>query len=239
MKRVLVVLAVLGALAAWPTASGAATFKGTVVAKERGKLLVASPAGLVRAVSGRAALGARVTVNAGSAKVVGRAHTAHLRGVVIRRLGATMYISSNHHVVAVRNAKTRLLSSANDTTPAPSAPAAGDVVSTTVTVTNNGLDEDETDTVGHQGSVQIQAQVVSVAAGTVTLLINGQQVPVNLPAGLTLPASLVGQTVTLTLNTDEQDGDDNDEGDDEQDGHNNDQGDDEEDDDNGDGGDDG
>jgi hypothetical protein len=83
-----------------------------------------------------------------------------------------------------------------------------------VTVTNTGLDEDETETVGHQGSVQIQAQVVSVAAGTVTLLINGTQVPVNLPAGLTLPSSLVGQTVTLTLNTGDQ-GDD-DQGDDDQ-----------------------
>jgi hypothetical protein len=225
MKRVLVVLAVLGALAAWPAASGAATFKGTVVAKERGKLLVASPAGLVRAVSGRATLGARVSVSGGSATIVGRAKTAHLRGVVIRRIGALMYISSNHHVVAVRNAKTRQLSAANATTPVPgtpttapsttTAPAPGDVVSTTVTVTNNGLDEDETDTVGHQGSVQIQAQVVSVAAGTVTLLINGTQVPVNLPAGLTLPASLVGQMVTLTLNTGEQ-GDDNDQGDDDQ-----------------------
>jgi hypothetical protein len=217
MKRVLVVLTVLGAVAAWPAASGAGTFKGTVVAKDRGKLLVASPAGLVRAVSGRATLGARVSVNGGSATVVGRARTAHLRGVVIRRLGATMFISSNHHVVAVHNAKLRALSSANDTTPAPATPAPGDVVSTTVTVTNNGLDEDETDTVGHQGSVQIQAQVVSVAAGTVTLLINGTQVPVNLPAGLTLPSSLVGQTVTLTLNTDEQNGDDDDQGDDEHD----------------------
>jgi hypothetical protein len=230
MKRAFVILAILGAVAAWPAASGAATFKGTVVAKERGKLLVASPAGLVRAVSGRAALGARVIVNGGSAKVVGRAHTAHLRGVVIRRLGATMYISSNHHVVAVRNAKTRLLSSANDTTPAPTTPTtpttptAGAVVSTTVTVTDTGLDEDQTDVVGHQGSVQIQAQVVSVAAGTVTLLINGTQVPVNLPAGLTLPATLVGQTVTLTLNTDEQDGDNNQQGDDQQEGDNGDDG---------------
>jgi hypothetical protein len=145
-----------------------------------------------------------------------------------------MYISSNHHVVAVRNAKTRQLSSANDTTPVPgtpttapsttTAPAPGDVVSTTVTVTNNGLDEDETDTVGHQGSVQIQAQITKVAAGTVSLLINGKEVSVNLPAGLTLPASLVGQTVTLTLNTDEQDGDNNDQGDDQQEGDNSDGG---------------
>jgi hypothetical protein len=208
MKRVLFVLAVLGVMAALPATSGAGTFKGTVVAKERGKLLVASPSGVIRAVSGRATLGARVTVNGGSATVVGRTRTAHVRGVVIRRIGAVMYISSNHHVVAVRNAKTRKLSSAAVTTPAPTTPptpAAGDVVASTVTVTSTGLDEDETDTVGHAASVQIQAQIVKVAAGSVTLLISGKEVSVNLPSGLTLPASLVGQTVTLNLNTDDQD----------------------------------
>jgi hypothetical protein len=213
MKRVLVVLAVLGVVAAWPAASGAATFKGTVVAKERGKLLVASPAGVIRAVSGRATPGARVSVTGGSATVVGRTHTARVRGVVIRRIGAVMYISSNHHVVAVRNAKTRKLSSASDTTPAPTtptAPAPGDVVTTDVTIANGGLDEDDSETVGHASSVEIQAQIVSVGVGTVTLLINGAQVPVSLPAGLTLPASVVGQMVSLRLNLDEQSGDEGD-----------------------------
>jgi hypothetical protein len=227
MKRVLLVLAVLGIVAAAPATAGAATFKGTVVAKERGKLLVASPTGAVSAVAGRAALGSRVTVTGGSARVVGRATTARVRGIVIRRLGATMYISSNHHVVAVRSAKTRKLSSANDTTPAPGAttpapatttPAPGDVVSTTVTVTASGLDEDDSQTVGHAGSVVIQAQIVSVGAGTVTVLVNGVQVPVSLPAGLTLPASLVGQTVSLTLNLDNQN-DDNEQDDDQGDDH--------------------
>lgn len=227
MKRLLLVLALLGVAAAAPASSGAATFGGTVVAKERGKLLVASPAGLVRAVSGRATLGARVSVDAGRVKVVGRASTARVRGVVIRRLGAMMYISSNGHAIAVRSARTRALSSATDTTPAAgtttTVPAPGDVVSTTVTVTTDGLDEDETDTVGHQGAVQIQAQVVAVSAGTVTLLVNGVQVPVNLPAGLTLPSSLVGQTVSLALNADDQD-DDNSDQDDDEDGANDDGG---------------
>jgi hypothetical protein len=33
----------------------------------------------------------------------------------------------------------------------------------------------------------------------VTLSVNGQSLTVNLPAGLTLPASVVGQTVTFTV----------------------------------------
>jgi hypothetical protein len=113
-----------------------------------------------------------------------------------------MYISSNHHVVAVRTG-VRRLASANGT-----APAAGDVVSTDVTIANGELDEDDTSTVGHTSAVEIQAQIVSVGAGTVTLLINGVQVPVSLPAGLTLPASVVGQTVSLKLDLDQQAADD-------------------------------
>ena len=41
--------------------------------------------------------------------------------------------------------------------------------------------------------------------------VQGQTLTVNLPAGLTLPASLVGQTVTITLSLkqDDNQGDDN------------------------------
>jgi hypothetical protein len=221
MKRVSLILAVLGVLAVWPAAAGAATFKGTVVAKERGKLLVVSPGGGLQAVSGRAVIGSRVAVSGGSVRVIGRVHTAHIRGIVVRRVGTTMVLSSNHHLVALRHA--RQLASASDTTPVPGAPTTapsnattatpGDVVSTNVTIANGGLDEDDLETVGHAGSVVVQAQIVSVGAGTVTLLVNGTQVPVSLPAGLTLPASVVGQMVSLTLNLDDQN-DDNDQADD-------------------------
>jgi hypothetical protein len=227
MKRVLVVVAALGVLAAWPATSGAATFKGTVVAKERGKLLVASPSGIIQAVSGRAVLGSRVAVSGGSARVVGRAQTARIRGVVIRSIGTTMYISSNHHVVAVRHAKARKLASANDTTPVPTTPTTAPTTTTTpalptagtnvvvnTAVGQNGLDEDDLEVTGHTGTVVVQAQIVAVGAGTVTLLINGAQVPVSLPAGLTLPASLVGQTVSLTLNLDDQNGEQDEQDDD-------------------------
>ena len=60
----------------------------------------------------------------------------------------------------------------------------------------------------------MQATIAAVGVGTVTLNVQGQTLTVNLPAGLTLPASLVGQTVTITLSLNQDDndsqGDDND-----------------------------
>ena len=68
-------------------------------------------------------------------------------------------------------------------------------------------------------SIAVQATVKAVAAGSVTVDVQGQSLTVPLPGGLTLPASLVGQTVTLDLSLaadDDQGGDrgDDDRGDD-------------------------
>src|SRR4029079_2377091 len=57
-------------------------------------------------------------------------------------------------------------------------------------------------------TLTIQATVKAVAAGSVTLDVQGQSVAVPLPAGLTLPATLVGKTVTLNVSLDDQQGDD-------------------------------
>jgi hypothetical protein len=207
MKRVLPIIAAVAAVVAvWPAASGATTFKGVVVARQHGALLVASRSGAVQSVSGRAAIGSRVTVSGGRAEVVGRAHVARVRGVLVRRVGSTMFLSSNRHLVAVHTA--RVLASAGNGTP-----QQGDMVSTQVTIQNGGeLDEESTDDLGpsNESALQVQAQVAAVGAGTVTLTVGTQTLTVQLPAGLTLPASLVGQTVTLSLSLDDQ----NDQGDD-------------------------
>jgi hypothetical protein len=47
--------------------------------------------------------------------------------------------------------------------------------------------------------VTVQATVAAVASGSVTLTVNGQTLTVPLPQGLTLPATVVGRTVTLQL----------------------------------------
>ncbi len=204
MKRLFLFLVALAAVGAWPAVSSASTFKGVVVAHEGSHVLVASPAGVVRAAAGHAAVGSRVTVGGGRLAVVGRTRTAHVRGIVVRRSGATMFLSSNRHLLAVR-----------DTTPAP-APQPGDVVSSTVGIAANGaLDDEQDDDVGQaqSGTIQVQALVAAVGNGTVTLTVSGQSLTVSLPGGLTLPASLVGQTVTIELtvagaNGDEQGDDD-------------------------------
>jgi hypothetical protein len=212
MKKLkgLVLLAAVAAVGAalWPAAGGAATFKGVVVARERGTLLVASPAGLVRAVRGSAAVGSRVVLGDGHATVVGRASQAHVRGIVVRHVGTTLFISSNRHLLALHTA--RVLA----TTPLPnSSPTPGTIVSAQVGIANGQLDEqDETD-VGQvsSNSITVQATVAAVAPGSVTLTVQGQTLTVPLPAGLTLPASLVGQTVTVQLSlggTDNQGDDD-------------------------------
>jgi hypothetical protein len=197
LKGFLLLAAVAVAAAAlWPAAGSAATFKGVVVARERGTLLVASPAGVVRAVSGSAAVGARVVLGGGHATVVGRASTARIRGIVVRRVGTTLFVSSNRHLLALH--KARVLA---DTTPGTTPAAPGTVVSAQVGITNGQLDEqDETD-VGQisSSSISVQATIASVAAGLVTLTVQGQTLTVPLPAGLTLPASLIGQTVTIQL----------------------------------------
>ena len=203
MKRLLFVLLVGATVAAWPAGAGAATFKGVVVGKLRGSVLVASPAGLVSALSGKAKIGSRVESVGGRLVIVGHATTTRIRGIVFRRIGATTFISSGGHLLAVHSA--RRLATANDTSPpaaGPGTPAPGTVVTAQVGITDNGqLDEQSEDDVGttSAGTIPVQAVVAAVGAGTVTLTVNGQSLTVPLPAGLTLPSSIVGQTVTLNL----------------------------------------
>ncbi len=212
MKRLALILALAGAAAVLPVGAGAspASFKGVVVGKLRGVVLVAPSSGVVRALSGRAAVGSRVELVGGRLVVVGRSHSARVRGIVVRRIGTTMILSSNKHLVAIHTG--RRLASANDTTPPPAGPTAGDEVTAQVTVGSNGqLDEESEDDNGpsNESSIQVQAVVAAVGVGTVTLMVNGQTFVVPLPAGLTLPSSVVGQTVTLNLSLDGQ----NDQGD--------------------------
>ena len=224
MKRVVFpVIAGALVLAASAAASpSAVAVRGVVVGKQHGVLLVASPRGLVRAVSGRASMGSRVLVRSG--RIVGRAgraHTARIQGVVLRRSGKLTFLSAGRHLLVV-HAAARRLASLQDTAPAP-----GTVVQQTVSFDDQGnLDDQGEQQLGQSSQVQIQATVQAVGTGTVTLVItdaNNQQqtLTIPLPAGLTLPTTLVGTQVTLNVSfangqptASEQD--DNQQGDDEQ-----------------------
>ena len=215
MKRLTLIALAAAVLGVWPAASSAATFTGVVVGKQHGALLVASPAGVIRTVSGNAAIGSRITLSGGHAVVVGRAHTARVRGIVVRRVGQIVFLSSNRHLVAVHMGARRLASVT--TTPAPAIPPAtttttplvpGQVVSSQVTIQNGELDEDSTQNLGSSGAstLQVQATISAVGVGTVTLTVGTQTLTVPLPGGLTLPASMIGQTVTLSVSLGGHDG---------------------------------
>lgn len=204
MKRVLFISAIAAVAVAWPAGASAATFRGVVVGKLRGSVLVAAPSGVVQALAGHAAVGSKVGWSDGRLVVLGHSTTARIRGIVFRRLGATMFISSSGHLIAVHTG--RRLASANDTPPSPASSgtggAPGTVVDTQVGITGSGqLDEESEDDVGSvsASTIPVQAVVSAVGIGTVTLTVNGQTLTVQLPAGLTLPSSFVGQTVTLNL----------------------------------------
>ena len=199
MKRFLAIVTVLAASAVWPALSGAATFKGVVVGSQHGTLLVAAPGGNVTAVAGRASVGSRVTVSGRTVRVVGRSSRAVVRGVVVGRTATTMFLSAGRHLLAVRTGRH---TSSVGSTPVPLVPQPGHKISATLHISGGGqLDDEGEDDLGpaSPSPVSVQATVSAVAPGSVTLTVNGQTLTVPLPAGLTLPATLVGTTVTLQL----------------------------------------
>lgn len=202
MKKLLVLTALTLAAAVVPMSAGAAASapSGVVVARSGHLIAIASPNGAVRAVksASRARIGARVRVSGSSVRVVGRARSAHIRGVVVRRSAGRLVLAAGRSLVNVRAAATRRLSGVSG---GGGGPAPGTIVDTTTAVTPSGqLALTSMTSGGSVGSIQIQATVKSVAPGMIVLTVNGQPVEFKLPAGLILPASLVGQTVTLTVN---------------------------------------
>jgi hypothetical protein len=226
MKKLVLAAAVVGTVAIFPSAAPAAqAFAGVVVAKSGSSLAVASRSGAITTVRTRvhARIGARVRVSGSSVRVIGFAHRVRIHAVVVRRSGATTFLAGGHSLLAVRSG--RQLASVVATQP-----GTGSVINTTATVTQSGqLNAGTTQVVGQTSSAQVQAMVTAVGPGTITVSVNGQPLTIPLPAGIQLPASLVGQTVTLNLTLaggqvtaeDEDQGDNDDQGDD-----NDDQGDD-------------
>ena len=218
MKRLLLPVAaamVLFVAGSAVAARSAGSLRGVVVGHQHGVLLVASSRGLVRAVAGRAEVGERVLVRGGRlAAVAGRAQRALIHGVVVRRNGRLTFLSASGHLLVVHARRT--VASTGGSGPAP-----GTVVQQTVSFDQGSLDDQGEQDLGQTGQTQIQAQVAAVGQGSITLTVNGQPLVIQLPAGLTLPSSLVGTTVTLNVSfaggqaTAENDqGDQNDQGDD-------------------------
>jgi len=185
MKKLLVAT-VVGAGLLFPATALAGTFGGVVVGKGVGNLAVVGKSGVVRTVHSRAnlRLGARVRVRGMSVRSFGVASRARIRGVVVRRVARTTFLAAGGSLLPLR---------------ASSAPAAGTVVNAVVAIAGGQLIQQSLQAVGHDDRVTVQARVTAVGPGTLTVTINGQSLTLRLPAGIQLPASLVGQSVTLTV----------------------------------------
>ncbi len=227
MKKLILVTAVVAAFA-FPTGALAGTFTGVVVGKSGSNIAVASNSGTVRTVHTRAhpRLGARVRVNGAAVRILGLAHRARIHAVVVKRVGGATLVAAGRSLLAIRSSGRRLSSLTG------SGPATGAVVNSTVDIANGQLTQQSMQVVGQTGSARVQAQVTAVGPGTITVLVNGQPFSISLPAGIQLPASLVGQFVTLNLTLAQSGatataGDDNEnENDDQDEDQNDDQGDD-------------
>jgi hypothetical protein len=190
MKK-LAVAAVVVAAAVFPTTALAGTFTGVVVGKGGGMLAIAAKSGLVRTVPSRAhlRLGARVHVNGTAVRSFGVAGRARVHAVVIRRSGRTTFLAAGRSLLAMRAA---------------TAPSTGAVVDATVAIGGGALTQQSVRIVGHDDRVTVQATVAAVGQGTITVSINGQSLTLRLPAGIQLPATLVGQSVTLTVKVEDE-----------------------------------
>jgi hypothetical protein len=185
LSKVLVAVAV-GALAA-PALAGAAqtpSTHGVVVQRDAkaGVVVVATKSGKLLRVNvakpGKIAMGTVLKVVGTKVTVMGRAHKAKLRGVVVRRHRHSFALAGNGSVLAV-------------TSPTP--PAPGQQVTTTVQVTPTALDDDDGDdqVLGQQvASLELRGTVVSQTATTLMLAVT------NFADGLSIA---IGNVVVPTL----------------------------------------
>jgi hypothetical protein len=197
MKKLLFA-AVVAAVVLFPTSALASTFTGIVVAKGGGSVAVASKGGLVRTVHSNAhvRLGARVHVNGTAVRSFGIAHRARIHGVVVRRVHGTTFLAAGRSLLALRSRSGRRLAALG--------PTSGAVVNANVAIGSGQLTQQSLQVVGHERRVTIQALVTAVGPGSITVSVNGQPLKIALPAGIQLPASLVGQFVTLTIKIEDE-----------------------------------
>ena len=221
MKRfaLLFAAAVAVIVIALPATAGAATFRGVVIAKDsaRKALVTASSNGTVRTVRVQASfkrigVGGRVAVraarlpdgtfSASTVKRVGKTRRAHVRGTVVKKLGARLVISAGGSVFALRvRGKTGASEGAGGL-------QAGDKVDCDARLKNGGLEagEGDIDEVGHDDHLVLEGIYLDTADdGTIELaVVHRGRVYVTVPDGMDVPALAPGDEVALevTINED-------------------------------------
>jgi hypothetical protein len=205
--RLLVGIATLLVIAL-PAQARASGFSGVVVAKQlhRGTIVIASRGGAGLTVRGNVAnvrLGDRVrlqgarlrdgTVKASGLRVLARIHRATIRGTVVRALAHTTLVATGRSVIVIHSA-TRAVASASDN---------GDLKTGAraefhVRIEDELFENAPPLMLGQVAQVEIEGSVVSVSPFVVS--IEGLPIPITVPSGVTLPATLApGQRIELTV----------------------------------------
>jgi hypothetical protein len=183
---------------ALPAQAKAASFSGTVVAKQHGTMLLVGARGAGRTIHlspARVRLGDRVAVQGRSVRVLGHADHAVVRGVVVRQLRSRLLVADGGSVLAIRFAHARSTASAGDH----GGLQPGDVMQVGVSIQNDELDEDGVPVqLGQATTAQIEGRIVSLSPLVVS--VEGLPITIAVPAGTTLPATLApGDRIELTV----------------------------------------
>jgi len=201
MRRGLIAaaLAAAGVLAV-PAAASAASLQGVVVQKSAHArtIAVAGANGRVLVAHVRTArsarLGAKVTLAghmrsdgtfaASSMRTIGRSHQARVSGIVARRGHRGFLLSAGGTMLAVQSHETH---------------SVGQPLTTTVTVSQEGLDEDDqaqtTSRVEVSGVVGALTPATATTPGSLTITIGNQSIVFAVPAGSDLGTLAVGDFV--------------------------------------------
>jgi hypothetical protein len=204
MKRLVLFLIVAAAL----LAPSAALASGVVLKVQHATHLVAVTNGKTKVALVHTAAGLRVgqrvtltgrrlrngTLAASSIRVVGRAHTVHFRGLLLKKSGARMLLSAGGAIIAVHRGA-RTTSSPNDT-----GPQTGATVDVTATVgTDDELDAETVSTASADipgGKIEGK---LTIGTGTIKVKSEQMNLSITVPAGFALTTFATGDEVLVTF----------------------------------------
>jgi hypothetical protein len=204
MKRLVLFLIVAAAL----LAPSAALASGVVLKVQTATHLAAVTNGKTKVnlvhTAAKLRVGQRVTLSgrtlrngtlaASSVRVLGRAHTVHFRGLLLKKSGTRLVVSAGGAIIAVHRGA-RTTSSANDSGPTP-----GSTVDVTATVgSDDELDATNVSTTSADTPGGKIEGKLTIGTGTVTVKSDEMNLSINVPAGFDLTKFATGDEVLITF----------------------------------------
>jgi hypothetical protein len=134
------------------------------------------------------------TVSAASIRVLGRAHSVHFRGLLLKKSGARMVLSAGGAIISVHRGA-RSTSSTNDTGPKP-----GATVDVTATVgTDDELEAESVSTASPDAPGGKIEGTLTIATGTITVKSEHLNLSIKVPTGFDLTKFATGDEVLVTF----------------------------------------